>query len=387
VEKARRKAEEERQRRRELEERLAEAEKARWEAQEKARREAEEKARWEAQERASREAEKKVNNPAGCLVWLGILLAIGFLQQLCRLGSHHNLPVQTQAPTNTPAQTPALMPTPQLVPKAVPVPTPEVVPTPTPVPTAVPMPTPKLVPTPELRDPLRPEDLPYNQVATLVFAYLDATQNGKPISLAPYCTPKLGIWYGKKGLTIQQAEADIADYYHTWPRQITWFNQADLRIRRTNYNDMYFVTLPFEWSVENEQKRKSGKSILNAAIVLTPDGYRIYSIWNDVGRSNLSTGPRPTPTANDAMWPDGRILAHPEHSVNAGVINVQPNDTLKLRGGPGTRFNAVAEIPANASDISAFDQDQVWDGDTWWCPVEWRGFRGYVGSTHLSTAH
>jgi hypothetical protein len=95
----------------------------------------------------------------------------------------------------------------------------------------------------------------------------------------------------------------------------------------------------------------------------------------------------PAPTANDATWPDGRILAHPEHCVNAVAVKVKPNDTLKMRGGPGTQFNAVAEIPANANDISAFDKDQVWDGDTWWWPVEWRGFRGYIGRSYLSIAH
>jgi hypothetical protein len=25
---------------------------------------------------------------------------------------------------------------------------------------------------------------------------------------------------------------------------------------------------------------------------------------------------------------------------------------------------------------------QIWDGDTWWCPVEWKGLRGYVGRSH-----
>ena len=101
-----------------------------------------------------------------------------------------------------------------------------------------------------------------------------------------------------------------------------------------------------------------------------------------------SLPPKATPnSAPNAMWPDGRILTHPEHSINAAAIKVKPNDTLKLRGGPGTRFNGVAEIPTNASEILAFDQDQVWDGDTWWCPGEWRGFRGYVGRSYLSTAH
>jgi len=84
--------------------------------------------------------------------------------------------------------------------------------------------------------------------------------------------------------------------------------------------------------------------------------------------SNLT--PTPAPHYKDAKWPDGRILTHPEHLVNTGVVNVKPNDTLKLRRGPGTRFGIVAEIPPSATDISAFDQDQFWDGNTWWCPVE-----------------
>ena len=98
--------------------------------------------------------------------------------------------------------------------------------------------------------------------------------------------------------------------------------------------------------------------------------------------TDMAVGPHFTPG-----WPDGRILTHPAHFVNTGVAKVKPNDTLKLRSGPGTRFRSVAGIPANATDLSAFDQDQVWDGDTWWCPVEWRGFRGYVGRSHLPTAH
>jgi uncharacterized protein YraI len=65
------------------------------------------------------------------------------------------------------------------------------------------------------------------------------------------------------------------------------------------------------------------------------------------------------------------------------VVNVARDDTLKLRSGPGTRFNAITEIPADATDIFAFDKDGVWDGDTWWYPVEWRGSRGYVGGSYL----
>lgn len=90
-----------------------------------------------------------------------------------------------------------------------------------------------------------------------------------------------------------------------------------------------------------------------------------------------------TPLPNAAVWPDGRTLNHPDHFAETHVVNVTGNDTLKLRSGPGTRFKVVTEIPADSTGISAFDQDQVWDGDTWWCPVAWKGFRGYVSRGYL----
>jgi len=89
------------------------------------------------------------------------------------------------------------------------------------------------------------------------------------------------------------------------------------------------------------------------------------------------------PTAIGAKWPDGRKLLHPDQFVRTRVVNVDANDTLKLRSGPGTSFRIVAEIPADETNITAFNYDQIWDGDTWWCPVEWRGLRGYVGRSHL----
>ena len=90
-----------------------------------------------------------------------------------------------------------------------------------------------------------------------------------------------------------------------------------------------------------------------------------------------------TPTAIGAKWPDGRKLLHPDQFVRTRVVNVDANDTLKLRSGPGTSFRIVAEIPADETNITAFNYDQIWDGDSWWCPVEWRGLRGYVGRSHL----
>jgi hypothetical protein len=95
----------------------------------------------------------------------------------------------------------------------------------------------------------------------------------------------------------------------------------------------------------------------------------------------------PTPhiagTAVEAKWPDGRKLLHPGQFVRTRVVNVEANDTLKLRSGPGTSFKVLAEIPADETDITAFNYDQVWDGDSYRCPVEWKGLRGYVGRSYL----
>jgi hypothetical protein len=94
--------------------------------------------------------------------------------------------------------------------------------------------------------------------------------------------------------------------------------------------------------------------------------------------------PIPTPTSTlNLRWPDGRIIVRPDHSLGTHVVNVNAGDTLKLRSGPGTVFNIIAEIPANGGGIKAFDEDRVWDSDTWWYPVEWQGRRGYVGRRYL----
>ena len=99
----------------------------------------------------------------------------------------------------------------------------------------------------------------------------------------------------------------------------------------------------------------------------------------------MTTTPSAMPTRNlkGAKWPDGRKLLHPDKFVTTRVINVDASDTLKVRSGPGTSFNILAEIPANETSITAFNYDQVWDGNTCWCPIERRDVRGYVGRSHL----
>jgi hypothetical protein len=95
----------------------------------------------------------------------------------------------------------------------------------------------------------------------------------------------------------------------------------------------------------------------------------------------------PSASPNIERWPDGRILIHPEHSVRTCVIKVKSGDTLILRSGPGSRFEPVREIPRDGTGLIAFDRDRVWDGDTWWYPVEWQGLRGYVGRSFLGATN
>jgi hypothetical protein len=86
-------------------------------------------------------------------------------------------------------------------------------------------------------------------------------------------------------------------------------------------------------------------------------------------------------------WPDGRVLVHPRNVVQSHVISVPRGEWLEMRGGPGTVFIAVAEIPFDAVGVSQFTKDGVWDGDTRWYPVEWHGHRGYVGGGYLQRNH
>jgi TIR domain-containing protein len=96
--------------------------------------------------------------------------------------------------------------------------------------------------------------------------------------------------------------------------------------------------------------------------------------------NSLSTASTATPF--DATWPDGRILRHPELFIKTRT-NINGSDVLMLRSGPGIRFPIIGQIPADATDILAFNRDQVLDRETLWCPVEWQDFRGYIARSYL----
>ena len=121
------------------------------------------------------------------------------------------------------------------------------------------------------------------EIANLVFGYMNATQNGKPISLYPYCTLRLVEWYGQKNFTIQQAEKSIAEYYKAWPYQNTRFDPSQLRIEAIDGQpNVYTAILPFDWSASNGKKSQSGHSVLQVLVTLTTNGYgyRITAVMN-----------------------------------------------------------------------------------------------------------
>ncbi|MBV8101041.1 MAG: restriction endonuclease, partial [Verrucomicrobia bacterium] len=99
--------------------------------------------------------------------------------------------------------------------------------------------------------------------------------------------------------------------------------------------------------------------------------------------SNPSTIESQLTNPDDTSWPDGKSLVHPEHFIVTHIINLAKKGAVKLRGGPGIRCKVLAQIPSDATHIVAFDQDQVWDGNNWWCPVEWKGIRGYISRVYL----
>ena len=128
-----------------------------------------------------------------------------------------------------------------------------------------------------------PADDARSKIASLIYRYLDATQNGKPISLYPFCTLELVEWYGQKNVSISWAEKAIAEYYRVWPYQTVQFNIKDLHINpvRTAANT-FLAWIPFDWTASNGKKRVVGHSIMQAMVVLTSNGYgyRIAAIRN-----------------------------------------------------------------------------------------------------------
>ena len=58
-----------------------------------------------------------------------------------------------------------------------------------------------------------------DKVALLIYNYLNATQNGKPVSSIPFVTNILYSWYGDEDVPRERAETENVDYCRHWPDQ------------------------------------------------------------------------------------------------------------------------------------------------------------------------
>src|SRR5262249_40979935 len=130
------------------------------------------------------------------------------------------------------------------------------------------------------------------QVLDLVRRYMEATQNGNPVSLTPFITLTVTDWYDEGKKTIRQAEASIADYYKAYPVQSTSFDPEKmyvepLRGKTVNGHSMFEVRVLFTWIAQGRNGvKKSGTSILQAVVTLanmtdgSPAQWRICAIHN-----------------------------------------------------------------------------------------------------------
>jgi hypothetical protein len=120
-----------------------------------------------------------------------------------------------------------------------------------------------------------------DKVLKLIAAYMQATQKGKPTGLKPYCRSVLETFYGKRNVSLEDAEKDIADYYKVWPKQTTSFNLAECRVEQKS-DGSFEVTLPFSWSVSDGRRTKNGISRLHATVCRAADGtFLISAVSNE----------------------------------------------------------------------------------------------------------
>lgn len=133
-------------------------------------------------------------------------------------------------------------------------------------------------------------DYDYAEVTILIDNFMKATQHGEPISLAPYCTKRLLQWYGKRQISIQQAETEIAAYFRDWLTQSKSFD-VDRQMTfepATAWPGLiaYRITLPYTWAASSGTESKTGSNVMVAIVVRThradgtPGEMRIMSVRN-----------------------------------------------------------------------------------------------------------
>jgi Trypsin-like peptidase domain len=123
-----------------------------------------------------------------------------------------------------------------------------------------------------------------DKVAQLIYNYLNATQNGKPVSLVPYVTNTLYSWYGDKDVPRERAEKENVDYYRHWPNQAIQFDPNKIWVKRVERkgNPTYHVQVPFSYFISNAKETKKGEKVFDAIVILTTNGvgYRIIEAQN-----------------------------------------------------------------------------------------------------------
>jgi hypothetical protein len=113
------------------------------------------------------------------------------------------------------------------------------------------------------------------------------------------------------------------------------------------------------WVEQIDENSAISSESIGDAITKSPIVTPTPSISAASPTPRLLAAATPTPhvmgTAIGAKWPDGRKLLYPDQFVRTRVVNVEVNDTLKLRSGPGTSFTVLAKIPPDETNITAYN--------------------------------
>jgi len=67
-------------------------------------------------------------------------------------------------------------------------------------------------------------------------------------------------------------------------------------------------------------------------------------------------------------------------SSTVRIVKIKGGDSLSVRGGPGTSFQKIGEIPAQATGIRLLGNGQ---GKPAWFPVVWKDVQGWVNGSFL----
>ncbi len=86
--------------------------------------------------------------------------------------------------------------------------------------------------------------------------------------------------------------------------------------------------------------------------------------------------PRPAPPARQA--PPPASASTPTDRDNHCVMGVRPGDTLRIRSGPSAEHRELGGIPPDACDVAVGSPCQGA-----WCPVTYRGLKGWSNASYL----